>query len=93
LIRLATKATAIFGAALTAITGANATEEFNLNVADLNSNSIQIDNQKKIKPMPLMKLNPNNPDKSQFIAQHRSHSSHSSHSSHRSHYSHRSGGI
>jgi hypothetical protein len=39
------------------------------------------------KPMPVLKLNLNNPDDSKFIA---SHQSHRSHSSHRSHYSHRS---
>jgi hypothetical protein len=53
----------------------------------------------KIKPMPILKLNLQNPDLSKFIAQHDSHSSHDSHnshdshSSHSSHYSHDSGGM
>ncbi|OQP57108.1 hypothetical protein A3860_11120 [Niastella vici] len=41
----------------------------------------------KPKKMPVLKLNPQNPGQSKFVAQHNSHSSHSSHSSHHSHYS------
>ena len=39
------------------------------------------------KPMPVLKLNINNPSLGKFYASHRSHSSHHSHRSHHSHYS------
>lgn len=87
---LSKKASVIFGLAIAALTGTQA-KAAEFPILDLEPTEIQIGNEKKIKPMPVLKLNPNNPDDSQFVANHsshRSHSSHSSHSSHRSHSSH-----
>lgn len=42
---------------------------------------------KTVKPMPVLKLNFSDPSASKFFASHRSHSSHHSHRSHHSHYS------
>ncbi len=87
---LSKKASAIFGLAIAALTGTQA-KAVELPIIDLEPTEIQISNDRKVKPMPVLKLNPNNLDDSQFVANHsshRSHSSHSSHSSHRSHSSH-----
>lgn len=87
---LSKKASAIFGLAIAALTGTQA-KAAELPIVNLEPTEIQISNDKKVKPMPVLKLNPSNPDDSQFVANHsshRSHSSHSSHSSHRSHSSH-----
>ena len=90
LANLTKKAAAVFGAALAALTGVNA----NATVTPLNdnfeTNTIQVKEIGKVKPMPILKLNLDNPDDSQFVA---SHTSHRSHSSHSSHYSHRSGAM
>lgn len=90
---LTKKATAIFGAALAAITGIQATPSLASHESDYSNKTIQFKEIGKVKPMPVLKLNPNDPENSQFVNLHRSHSSHSSHSSHRSHYSHRSGAM
>lgn len=90
---LTKKAAAIFGAAFAALTGIQTTAYIPAQVESVDGNTIQVKESSKVKPMPVLKLNPNNPENSQFFAQHRSHSSHSSHSSHRSHYSHRSGAM
>lgn len=88
LANLAKKAAAVFGAALAALTGVNANATITPENNNFESNTIQVIAIGKIKPMPILKLNLNNPDDSQFVASHTSHRSHSSHSSHRSHYSH-----
>ena len=93
LANLTKKVAAIFGAAFAALTGVETTTSIPAQVDNLDSKTIQVKEIGKVKPMPVLKLNPNNPENSQFVAQHRSHSSHSSHSSHRSHYSHRSGAM
>ena len=93
LANLTKKAAAIFGAAFAALTGVEAINSLSAQVDNLESKAIQIKEIGKAKPMPVLKLNMNNSENSQFVAQHRSHSSHSSHSSHRSHYSHRSGAM
>lgn len=82
---LGIKTAAILGSALAAIYGVE-------KVSDFDSNSLSDDNSTQVKagakkPMPVLKLNLNNPDDSKFVA---SHQSHASHRSHRSHYSHRS---
>jgi len=89
LANLTKKATAIFGAALAALSG---TETIAAPVQSGNSESktIQIAQITKAKPMPVLKLNMSNPANSQFVALHNSHSSHRSHSSH---FSHRSGAM
>lgn len=93
LANLTKKVTAIFGAAFAALTGFQTTASIPAQGDNLDSKTIQLREIGKVKPMPILKLNPNSPENSQFIAQHRSHSSHSSHSSHRSHFSHRSGAM
>ena len=90
LSNLAKKATAIFGAALAALTGIQANATMPAQLDNLESKTIQVKKIGKVKPMPVLKLNMHNPENSQFVA---SHSSHSSHSSHTSHYSHRSGAM
>ncbi len=86
ILNLTKKATAVFGAALAALssTSANATI---VNEDVINNNAIQFQAKGTRKPMPVLKLNLNNVEDSQFVAAHRSHSSHRSH---RSHFSHRS---
>ena len=87
ILNLTKKATAVFGAALAALTSSSASATVvNEDVVN-NNNIIQFQAKNTRKPMPVLKLNLNNVENSQFVAQHRSHSSHSSHSSH---YSHRS---
>jgi hypothetical protein len=87
ILNLTKKATAVFGAALAALTSSSANATVvNEDVVN-NNNIIQFQAKNTRKPMPVLKLNLNNVENSQFVAQHRSHSSHSSHSSH---YSHRS---
>ncbi len=93
LANLTKKATAIFGAALAALTGIQANATMPTQLDNLESKTIQVKEIGKVKPMPVLKLNPNNPENSIFVAQHSSHSSHSSHRSHSSHYSHRSGAM
>lgn len=99
LVNLTKKASAIFGAAFAALTGVETTTTIPAQVDNNESKTIQVKGVSKVKPMPVLKLNPNNPDNSQFVAQHRSHTSHTSHgshgshSSHSSHYSHRSGAM
>ena len=84
---LSKKASAIFGLAIAALTGTQ-TKAVEFPLVNLEPTEIQISNNQKVKPMPVLKLNPNNPEDSQFVANHSSHRSHSSHSSHRSHSSH-----
>lgn len=93
LANLTKKAAAIFGSAFAALTGVQSTTSTPAQVDNFESKTFQVKEIGKVKPMPVLKLNPNNPENSQFVAQHRSHSSHSSHSSHRSHYSHRSASM
>lgn len=93
LANLTRKAAAVFGAALAALTGVNSNATMTLQNDNFESNMIQVKEVGKVKPMPILKLNMDNPDDSQFIASHTSHRSHSSHSSHSSHYSHRSGAM
>ena len=90
--KLNAKITAIIGAALASINNAEG--------KDLNMSPILVDDSKtesfdtfSKKPMPVLKLDINNPENHKFIASHVSHASHRSHSSHRSHFSHRSGGM
>ncbi len=90
LANLTKKATAIFGAALAALTGFNANNSIPSEIDNLENKTIQVKEIGKVKPMPVLKLNMNNPENSQFVASHRSHSSHRSHYSH---YSHRSGAM
>lgn len=90
LANLTNKAAAVFGAAFATLTGVQTVATIPLEVENVVSKTIQVKEPGKLKPMPVLKLNPNNPESSQFVAQHRSHSSHSSH---RSHYSHRSGAM
>lgn len=87
---LTVKATAIFGAALAAISGIDNGTEISTENQSFEPNTYNIKEYGKPKPMPVLKLNIDNPDKSQFIS---SHQSHSSHRSHYSHYSHRSGAM
>ena len=87
LLNLSKKATAVFGAALAALTSSSANATLVNNEEVNNNNTIQFQAKNNRKPMPVLKLNINNVEDSQFVAAHRSHSSHSSHSSH---YSHRS---
>jgi hypothetical protein len=84
LVNLTKTASSIIGAALLALTGINANSTVVLQNENLEANTIKIKGVKKIKPMPVLKLNLNNPDDSKFVA------SHASHRSHRSHWSHRS---
>ena len=93
LTNLTKKAAAVFGTALAALTGVNAEEAMTPHNDDVESNLIQVNGVGKVKPMPVLKLNMDNPDASQFVASHTSHRSHSSHRSHYSHYSHRSGAL
>lgn len=86
ILNLTKKATAVFGAALAALTSTSANATV-INEEVTNNNTINIQAKSSRKPMPVLKLNLNNVENSQFVAAHRSHSSHSSHSSH---YSHRS---
>lgn len=92
LSKLAVKASLVFGSALAALSGGDATTTNLSPTEEANSgNTIEFQAQAaKKKPMPLLRLNLNNPEQSVMIAQHGSHSSHSSHSSH---YSHRSGAM
>lgn len=96
IISLAKKAAAVFGAAFAALTGGNANAVSVIQGDNYDVNTIQIKENFKVKPMPVLKLNFSNPEDSQFVSSHTSHSSHrshSSHSSHSSHYSHRSGAM
>lgn len=93
LANLTKKAAAVFGAALAALTGVDANATMTPQNDNFESNTIQVKEIGKVKPMPILKLNMDNPDDSQFVASHTSHSSHRSHSSHYSHYSHRSGAM
>lgn len=90
---LTKKAAAVFGTALAALTGLNTEEVLTTQSDKIESNVIQANGIGKVKPMPVLKLNMDNPDASQFVASHTSHRSHSSHRSHYSHYSHRSGAL
>ena len=90
LANLTKKAAAVFGVALAALTGIQANASTSALTDNSDASTIQNEGVRNIKPMPVLKLNPNNPANSRFIAQHESHSSHSSHSSH---YSHRSGSM
>ena len=90
--KLNSKISAIIGAALASINSVDAKE---LNIKKVNhddSKTESFDNFNR-KPMPVLKLDLNNPENNKFIASHVSHASHRSHSSHRSHFSHRSGGM
>ena len=89
--KLNSKVAAIMGAALAAISGIHSTANASTNetTSSNESNSFEYKAQKR-KPMPVMKLNMQNPEDSRFIA---NHNSHSSHRSHYSHYSHRSGAM
>jgi len=93
LFNLTKKAAAVFGAALAALTGVDANAGTAFPNDNFESNTIEFKEIGKVKPMPIFKLNLDNPDDSQFVASHTSHSSHSSHRSHFSHYSHRSGAM
>jgi hypothetical protein len=96
LANLTKKAAAVFGAALAALTGVDTNSTMTPQNDNVESNTIQVKEIGKVKPMPILKLNMDNPENSLFVSQHRSHyshSSHSSHSSHYSHYSHRSGAM
>lgn len=96
LANLKKKASAIFGAALAALTGIQANATMPSKFDNLESKIIQFKEIGKVKPMPVLKLNPNNLENSILAGIHSSHSSHSSHrshNSHRSHYSHRSGAM
>jgi hypothetical protein len=93
LANLTKKAAAVFGAALAALTGVDANAATTFPNDNFESNTIQVKEIGKVKPMPILKLNLDNPDESQFVASHTSHRSHSSHRSHYSHYSHRSGAM
>jgi hypothetical protein len=88
LANLTKKAAAVFGAALAALTGVDANAPTAFPNDNFESNTIQVKEVGKVKPMPILKLNLANPDASRLVANHTSHYSHSSHSSHRSHYSH-----
>jgi hypothetical protein len=90
---LTKKAATVFGAALSALTGVDANVITTSQNDNFESNTIQFKEIGKVKPMPVLKLNINNLDNSQFVASHTSHRSHSSHRSHRSHYSHWSGAL
>lgn len=90
LVNLTMKATAIFGAAMAALTGIQPSAPINSEQANLDGRTVQLNEIAKKKPMPLLKLNIHNPENSHFVA---NHTSHRSHSSHRSHYSHRSGAM
>lgn len=87
ILNLTKKVTAVFGVALAALTSntVNATTVNQDVVSD--DNIIQFQAKTSKKPMPLMKLNLNNVEKSKFVASHMSHRSHSSHRSHMSHFS------
>jgi hypothetical protein len=87
---LTLKTASVFGAAIAALSGFEANELATTLNDDLDSKTIELKSSNKVKPMPVLKLNMENPDNSQFIASHRSHSSHRSHYSH---YSHRSGAL
>lgn len=84
--KLAKKASLIFAAAMSilAIGKSEANQGQKTNTAD-EGKTIEFSSIKaKVKPMPVLKLNMNNPELSRLVASHGSHSSHSSHSSHRS---------
>lgn len=90
LLLLSKKVAAILGAALASTSFVNsAVVENSLTetVPPSNGNQISVSPMAKSKPMPVLKLNPNNPNASKFIASHASHRSHRSHQSHYSHYS------
>jgi hypothetical protein len=89
LSNLARKTAIIFSASLTALLGvSNKPLDANNNLSEGKQN---IKSEKaRVKPMPILKINFNNPSNSQFVAMHQSHRSHSSHYSH---YSHRSGAM
>jgi hypothetical protein len=92
-INLTKKATAIFGAALAALNGIDNNSIHSEQSTNQETNTINFKGIGKTKPMPVLKLNFDNPENSQFVASHASHRSHSSHRSHYSHYSHRSGAM
>jgi hypothetical protein len=87
-LSLSAKTAAIFGAALAAISS-NQKISTVITEDSFESNVKDIKVQAK-KPMPVLKLNLNNPEESKFVAGHVSHASHRSHASHSSHWSHRS---
>lgn len=86
--RVALKVSAVLGAALASLTGTKSEALNTMFEGDASANKEQVQDY-KIKPMPVLKLNMENPADSKFVANHQSHGSHRSHSSH---YSHRSGG-
>ena len=87
LANLTKKAAAVFGAALAALAGVDTNAIMTPQNDNFESNTIQVKGIGKVKPMPILKLNLDNLDESQFVA------SHSSHKSHSSHYSHKSGAM
>ena len=94
LTNLAFRAATIVGAALASLKGGDAKANPVIH-NDPSLNNIEQTKLGRFKPMPVLRLNINNPENSRFISQHDSHyshSSHDSHSSHSSHSSHYSGG-
>ena len=71
LANLTRKATAVFGAALSALTGVDSNAIISTQNEDFESNTIQLKEIGKIKPMPVLKLNIDNPANSQFVARDR----------------------
>jgi len=96
LTNLTKKVAAVLGAALATLTATQPVGATPPQVDILNSKTVQLKGMADVKPMPVLKLNPRNPENGRLVSQHRSHSSHGSHgshSSHSSHYSHRSGAM
>jgi len=90
--KLNTKISAIIGAALASVNNIEA-KEFQIPQLDNDDSNTESFESISKKPMPVLRLDINNPENHKFIASHVSHASHRSHSSHRSHFSHRSGGM
>lgn len=89
-INFTKKVTSVLVSALAGLTGVVTMTTATYSDDNFESGANQIKENGKVKPMPVLKLNMDNPDDSKFVA---SHQSHRSHSSHRSHYSHRSGAM
>ena|ERR1700754_1700517 len=89
-IHLSNITAAIVGIAAVGIGGSKSENTSFSQSENLEGSKLTVGQIGKVKPMPVLKMNLNDPSKNQFVA---SHASHRSHSSHSSHHSHRSGAM